>query len=63
MRRRGIESSLGVDPFHVQSTTTAPKKYPMGEGVSRSMIQKESALDQKDICFFEHEIKHADYGI
>ena len=49
-----IDPSLtdGVDPFHVQPTSTAPKKHPMVKGLSGSMIRKESALDWKGICFF-----------
>ena len=49
-----IDPSLtdGVDPFHVQPTSTAPKKHPMEKGLSGSMIRKESALDRKGICFF-----------
>ena len=49
-----IDPSLtdGVDPFHVQPTSTAPKKHPVEKGLSVSMIWKESALGRKGICFF-----------
>ena len=49
-----IDLSLtdGVDPFHVQPTSTAPKKHSMEKGLSGSMIRKESALGRKGICFF-----------
>ena len=49
-----IDPSLtdGVDPIHVQPTSTIPKKHPMEKGLRRSMIPKESAQDRKGLCFF-----------
>ena len=49
-----IDPSLtdGVDPFHVQPTSTAPKKHPIEKGLSGSMIRKENAQGRKGICFF-----------
>ena len=54
-----IDPSLtdGVDPFHIQPTSTAPKKHPMEKGLRGSMIRKESALSQKGICFFAQRQK------
>ena len=54
-----IDHSLtdGVDPLHIQPTSTAPKKYPKVKGLSGSMIRKESALRRKGICFFAQRQK------
>ena len=54
MRDDEIDPSLtdGVDPFHVQPTSAAPKKHPMEKGLSGSMIRKESTLYRNGICFF-----------